>query len=78
MMAEAAEQLRGSLPLFNPAWPSPGSLEPVEQASRQIDSRLLQRPTYLAFLGLLEKAATARPYRSGGEVRSRFWRESGK
>lgn len=78
MMAEAAEQLRGSLPLFNPAWPNPGSLEPVEQLSRQVDSRLLERPTYSAFLGLLTKAATAGPYRSGGDSRSRFWRESGK
>lgn len=78
MVAETAEQLRGSLPLFNPTWPNPGSLEAVRQRSHQVDSRLLERPTYAAFLALLEKAATARPYRSGGDARTRFWRESGK
>jgi Ca-activated chloride channel family protein len=78
MVAEAAEQLRGSLPLFNPTWPSAGSLESVRQLSRQVDSRLLERPTYSAFLALLEKAATARPYRGGGDARARFWRENGK
>jgi len=78
MVAETAEQLRGSLPLFNPTWPNSGSLESVHQLGRQVDSRLLERPTYSAFLALLEKAATARPYRSGGDVRGRFWRENGK
>ncbi len=78
LVAEGLEQLRGSLPLFNPAWPNPGSLEPVVQLSHQVDSRLLARPSYSAYLGLLEKAAAARPYRSGGEMKPRSGRLNGK
>ncbi len=68
---KTAEPLRGSLPLFNPTWPNPGSLQPVVQRSRQVNSRLLARPNDSAYWGLLEKVAAARPYRSGGRRKLR-------
>lgn len=76
IVAEAAEILRGSP--FVAGWPAPGSLEPVLQAGHQVDTRLLDRPSYAAFLALLEKAPGARPYRSGGDARVRPAREGNK
>jgi Ca-activated chloride channel family protein len=78
MVAEAAEELRGAMPPFNPAWPNPGPLEPVLQLSRQVDPHLLERPSYSAFLALLEKAVAVRPSRGGGDARLRALRDSSK
>jgi len=76
MVAEAAEVLR--LSPFHPAWPNAGSLQPVLQLSRQVDSRIVAEPSYAAFLELLEKAVAARPSRSGGEPKLRPMRDANK
>lgn len=76
MVAEAAEILR--LSPFHPAWPNAASLEPVLRMARQVDARVLREPSYRVFLEVLEKAASVRPARSGGEPRFRSLHDRSK
>jgi len=56
---EAAKVLRWSW--FTPEWPKPGSLGRVLNMAKQLDGRLLERPTFVEFVSMLEEGAKVRP-----------------
>jgi len=44
----------------------PESLLWALEVARQTDTRVRDNPSFAEFMAMLEKACTARPYRSGG------------
>ena len=62
--AEAVEVLRGS-PFVRPRL-KPGSLAPVLERARQVDTRLGDDPAFAEFISVMEQAEASKPYRSGG------------
>ena len=59
VVSETAKVLRHSP--FTPEWPKPGSLARVLKMTAQLDPRLMQRPTFVEFISMVEQAEKAKP-----------------
>lgn len=67
LVVEAAEVLRRSPFAPLPRGSQGRGLARVLELAGQVDTQLYQRPTFVEFMSLVKRAATARPYRSGEE-----------
>jgi len=68
VVAQTAELLRESPFAVQPedARKKP-SMDLVRKVAEHLDSRLYENPTFVQFMALVEQAATAKPYRRGGD-----------
>jgi hypothetical protein len=66
LVAQAAEILRHSVFARLPHNSQPAALLQVRRLADQADTRLFERPSFVEFLSVVERAAEATPYRGGG------------